>query len=238
MIVVEIIAEKHPGCWISETSQRFPNFNFHLFLNEITNHGYTVTVLMDPEKKEDLIKIPNIVSLISNNRMCDRFRVIPNSIQIDSIDVLYSFDIRDLGFTRGIIRAVEDDKGTRLPPFQKMYVKNGRETIYAVFQDNDAYIRVITRLGSVVGGLLISAKVLTYDASPLDVFNIIPSFFDKILPPDISKSIKILLGELAVGTIKIDEAKSKLERVKEIFEKYGWLIRLGIMSLFGYLSRK
>jgi hypothetical protein len=228
MILAKIEAQKHPGCWASESTSNQPTHIIHLCLaGQPSPIGYRTHAIFIPKEKTNQRSLSKILGTINRQQMVNQITLVQARTGANPYP-LFSIDVQDLGFTRGLIRAVIEEKNARLPPLQQMVVEEGKETIYAVFRDINALTRVQIKLGTAVGSGLISFDIINENCTALEAYNLIPSFFDDLVPQELSFTIKNVLGGLAEGSLKFEEACSIVNNAKHFLENWGWLLALAI----------
>jgi len=229
LIVAKIAAKAHPGCWASDTSRAYPSHIISLRLGSIDDIGYDVLAIFQPRTDDTSDDVSQIISAIGNHRLCKRVSLFlaPPQTPVP----IYKIELRDLGFTRALVRAILEDSDARLPPHQKMTADNGEEIIYAVFRNADAALRVQKILGRTVGHELINFSMLGEDVSRGDVFRLVPCFYDDLIPNKAAEDLKDILAQVAEERLDQPSLLKRLSRVTRIIDEHPWIILIAIEIL-------
>jgi len=232
---MEIVAKRHPGCWASDTSLKFPDVTFNLCLNGYDDSYYEVSSVFcrndKPVPRDDLSKI---VAEIGGHQLIE-------SVEEESLPNAgfpqFSIKIHDHGYTEGLIRPILHEKNALFPQFQKMRVQRGEETIYALFYNEKAVANVTSALNSRIGANLIEFRPLKLDGKGSDVPNLIPAYFDLVLPEELVPMWHRIMKDFTAKTWN-EETESVwvkfIEKVSEHPQLFKWIVR--VLSFFFGIS--
>ena len=230
---MEISAKKHPGCWASDTSLKFPDVTFYLCLKGYNDSYYEVSsVFFRDDKPVPKDELSEIVAEVGEHQLIA-------NMEEEFLPHLgfpqFSIKIQDHGYTEGLIRPILHEKDADFPQFQKMKVHNGRETVYGLFYSKRALENVTSALNSRIGKNLIEINPLEEDGKGIDVQNLIPPYLDLILPKECVPLWHSVLNDFVSKTWDEDTDsrwKKFIEKVSEHPQLFKWIVRV-LLLYFG-----
>lgn len=215
MIVAQIVASRHRGCWASDTSLKFPGFKYLLFLVNYDSDHYEVITRFIPKDSTNLHGIFDVLGAIRDHPLWwgfDPIEGLPSTVRL--------IKIRDMGKCEGLIRPVLYERDADFPEYQLMEVDNGKETIYAVFDNYKSLKRVEKTLKERIGRTRISINTISENATRSQVVDLIPTWYDAFMSKGVAqlvkKSIKLKEEERGIPESVLEKIKKYLEKHPEI----------------------
>lgn len=207
MIVAQVSALRHVGCWASDTSLDFPTITYHLFLKYYDKDHYEVIVRFIGSEPNDSERIPDILGKISQHSLWWKTVEVEERSDDEQHLTDYLIKIKDMGNIEGLIRPILYEREARFPMYQMMEVANGKEIVYATFDSMKALKRVEKELQMRIGEDQIEITTIKEDVMSNEVIGLIPTWFDYFIEQPYADLIK--------ETIKLAEEGKKITKDKK-----------------------